>query len=108
MNEVPQHVEAIDSIQLVDKILTIRELALTSPERNVLWVDEVNQWNEDFRKKLIDRYGSTKWAQQVPAWQVLIGGTAEGEVDITDEVRTFILAEVDTFSRKMEKVIQNT
>ena len=89
--------ESISAEKLVNDIQSLREASLNSIELNDTWNGLVKEWDDTFKIQLIEKFGTTKSAQEVPAWQVLIGGTPEEEVSITEEERDFILHEVAHF-----------
>ncbi len=105
--EKVQKNELIDTEMLCKDIQELRELSLTSVELNDKWNNLVKQWDDGFKLRLREKFGSTQAAQEVPAWQMLIGGTVEEEVSITDAQRDFILREVfDFFYNKLKPEIE--
>lgn len=107
MQESLENQETIDTDQLLSDIKVLREFAITSNERNDLFIDMSSQWDKIFKEKLREKYGTTRFAQQVPVWQAMVGGTVEEETDITDEIRNFIVFEVNTFYKKVERELES-
>jgi hypothetical protein len=65
--------------------------------------DKIFTFNQALKKKVIERWGSTKILQQVALWQALVGGSIEVETDITPEQRDFVNTEILTFIEELEK-----
>lgn len=100
MPELPktERNEELNTLLLQKQITWLRtEWALSSNECNNTWIDAVNNWDKEFKNTMRERYGSTKLAQEVPVYQVLIGGSVEDWPTIKDEDRLFIEKEVNNF-----------
>lgn len=93
MNENQEHI--LDFEALTARVLALRSHVNTDIDLLFVWQDYVNAWDSEFKTRLKEKYGDTRFAQQVPAWQVLVGGSVEKEVDITTEQREFINKEVE-------------
>lgn len=106
MNESVEKRETIDSEALVLEIQEARAFSLTSYERNNFWNESVAAWDVVFKKNLVAEFGTTRFAQQVPAWQVLVGGSVETETDITHVQRNYIVTEVNTFFSRIKKELE--
>ena len=107
MNESYKNPGCIDGEQLMNDVRTAREASIESMQKNDIWCSTVSKWDADFKIRLNDLYGSTRFAQQVPAWQVLIGGTIEAETDITQEQKEFILKEVTSIYQKLMQMLDD-
>ena len=107
MNESYKFSEVINGKQLASAIQNARKKSLESLEKNDLWCQTVFQWDAEFKIRLKERYGDTRFAQQVPAWQILVGGTVEEEVDITTEQRDYILKEVSVIFKELQQLISD-
>jgi len=89
--------EIINGVILTERVTKLRNKILTERSLLFVWQDALFEWDKSFKLKLEEKFGSRRFAQQVPAWQKLVGGTPEPEVDITDIQRKFILNEVQSF-----------
>lgn len=72
------------------------------------WQDDVYEWDKKLKRVVKERFSSTRFLQQVPGWQAIIGGTPEVETDITDEALEFIENEVSEFLAQKEQELDFT
>ncbi|MFM2339976.1 MAG: hypothetical protein RLZZ360_612 [Candidatus Parcubacteria bacterium] len=98
--------EAVESLpdNLVQEIYKIRE-KITDLERFDLQ-DSIVYFDKVLKKKLVEKFGSTRLLQQVDVWQALVGGTIEERTDITDDQYLFVREEVAGFVKKLETGVQ--
>ncbi len=83
--------------ELHEIVRAIKEKTLASYELNSAWNDAVYEWNAELKQQLRDTYGSTQLLQQIPAWQVMVGGSIEEPVDVTEEQVAFVHASIQKF-----------
>jgi hypothetical protein len=95
--EKQEHTPRIDGAVLTKRVEAVRSKIIEERLHLFAWQDALVKWDKDFKVRLEERFGSRRYAQQVPAWQKLIGGTPEAETDITDQQRNYILQEVQKF-----------
>ena len=108
MNEKPKlHIVEKPEQSLVQRVQFWRDRVLGSGDLLFKWTEDVYTWDKQFKKDLEERYGSKRYAQQVPAWQTLVGGTPEDETDISDEIRMYITEEVDKFITRFQLSLED-
>ena len=104
--KIPTHNVENAEKTVLERITWLREYVLSSNELLEQWSTSLVVWDKAFKQRLKESYGSTQYAQQVSQWQTLVGGTPEEETDITDEIREYILDEVDKFVSGFERTLQ--
>ncbi|MES2966776.1 MAG: hypothetical protein V4668_03240 [Patescibacteria group bacterium] len=89
---------------LVERVYAVRSRINESRQFTVL--DDIVSFDIDLKKEMVEKYGSTKSLQQVPAWQALVGGTPERELDLDPEIKELVEGKISIFIKTLEDKIK--
>ncbi|MES2749359.1 MAG: hypothetical protein V4606_03125 [Patescibacteria group bacterium] len=89
---------------LVERVYAVRSRINESRQFTVL--DDIVSFDKDLKKEMVEKYGSTKSLQQVPAWQALVGGTPEPELDLDPEIKELVEGKISIFIKTLEDKIK--
>lgn len=80
---------------LVDAVYAVRTEA--NEKRAFALFDEIVKFDKELKKDMVARFGSTRFLQEVPAWQALIGGSIESSPTIAPELKAEIEEKIAAF-----------
>ncbi len=102
-SESPNAAEIRFYDKLHETVREVKEQTLASYDLNSAWMDSVYDWNSELKQQVLERYGTTKFLQQIPAWQVMVGGTVEEPVDVLPEQIELVETSVKKFLEQFKR-----
>jgi hypothetical protein len=89
--------------KIADEAYALYNATLKNYDLHSAFLDARYLWDKALKARCLEKFGTTKILQKVPAWQRLIGASPEAEVDITPEQRAFVNREVALFVREFKE-----
>lgn len=102
MNELSDVPEELKGRMTVEEIAAVRAQVSMNNELNTAWQEALYQWNNDFKARITEKYGSAKCLQEVPSWQSLVGGSVEPSPTLSFEQKQYIESEVTKFVQQFK------
>ena len=103
MTEAHKEVPPESFEKITEDALALYSATLSDIDLHSTFLDARYAWDVALKARCIEKFGTTKILQKVPAWQKLVGGTVEPEVDITPEQKAFVNREVSLFVREFKE-----